>query len=74
MVRGGIRERGIGGMGAVAFLGFLNSSSATADIAAHQPTGLETGVPYPNGGVSPDLTVYREKPYAVILTRLVEIN
>jgi len=46
----------------VAFLRFLNSSSATPGIAAHEPTGLETGDPYPNGGVDPDLTVYREKP------------
>jgi len=46
------------GMGAVVFLGFLNSSSAAPGIAAHEPTGLETGVPYQNGGVDPDLTVY----------------
>jgi len=42
----------------VAFLEFLDSSSAAPGIAAHELIGLETGVPSQNGGVDPDLTVY----------------
>lgn len=37
----------------MAFLGFLNSSSAAPGIAAHELTGLETGDLYQNGVSSP---------------------
>jgi hypothetical protein len=57
----------------VAFLGFLNSSSATPGIAAAELDGLETGDLYQNGRVDPDLTVYRQSDY-VGASRLRHLN